>query len=112
MNQFHGDETCVVHVSQLVNGDDIGVIERGWRNGLPFQSASRLPLEKGVQGKCLDGHFTVQAGVSGAINLAHAAGAQLFEGFRIPKRVPGDKVDETESGVCGRPMNLVGAAAG
>ena len=42
-NQFHGDEVRIVHATELIKGDDVGVIECRRRNGLPVQSGSRLP---------------------------------------------------------------------
>ncbi len=81
-NQFHGDEVRVVHATELVNGDDVRVIERGRGTGFQLKAGQGFRLRMAiVQRDCLDGHFTAQARVPGAINLAHAAGAELFEDF-------------------------------
>src|ERR1019366_7398093 len=80
-NQFHGDEVRVVNATELVNGDDVRVIERGRGTGFQLKAGQGFGLRIMVQRNRFDGDFTAQARVPGAINLAHAAGAKLLEDF-------------------------------
>ena len=79
-NQFHGDEVLVFHATELVNGNDVGVVERGRRTGFQLKAGQGFALRMViVQGNRFDGDFTAQARVARAINLAHAAGAKLLK---------------------------------
>jgi hypothetical protein len=85
IHQFHGNVTCAVHMPQLINRDDVGMIERAGGTGFPFKACQGFRLSKAFHGKRLNGDFTVEAGVSGAVHLAHAPGAQLLKDLVIPK---------------------------
>ena len=80
-NQFHGDEVRVVHATKLINGDNVGVIERGRGTGFHLKAGQGFGLRMMMQRNRLNGDFTAQARVPGAINLAHAAGAKLLKDF-------------------------------
>ena len=56
--------------SYVVNRADVRMIERGDRAGFAFQPVHVFRVEK------LNGDFTAEPRVEGAINFAHAAGAQ------------------------------------
>ena len=43
-NQFHGDEVLVFHATELVNGDDVGVVERGRRTGFQLKAGQGFRL--------------------------------------------------------------------
>ena len=85
IHQFHGDVTRSAHVSELVNRNDIGMAERAGRTGLLLESRQSFGLRTALQGKSLDGDFAFQAGISGAVHLAHATGPQPLENFVTPE---------------------------
>ena len=50
-NQFHGDEVRVVHATELVNGDDVGVIERGRGTGFRLKAGQGFGLRMMLSAK-------------------------------------------------------------
>ena len=80
-NQFHGDVVRAIHVPEFINGDDVGVIERARGTGFLLKARQGFRLRMAVQRNRLDGDLTAEASVFGAINFAHAAGAELLKNF-------------------------------
>ena len=78
---LHGDvlHRLAIHFLgvDVVDGDDVGVVERG--RGLGFLHEALLPVGAGkrVRGQHLEGGRTVQARIYRFINNAHSAGAYL-----------------------------------
>jgi hypothetical protein len=66
-------------LATLVDGDDIGMVERGGGPGLAFKAAQALAIFGESSWKNLDGNISAQAGVARPIYLAHAAGAEEFD---------------------------------
>ena len=74
--QFHHHELGFALRDDVVNGDDVGVVQRGC--SLRFlQEPPPLFARPGVlRGEHLDGYPPVQPHIQGPIDFAHAAGAQ------------------------------------
>ena len=57
------------------------MIERGRGTGFRLKAGEGFGLRMMAQRNRLDGDFTAEARVAGAIHLAHAAGAELLKDF-------------------------------
>ena len=79
VEELHGDEGLAVGLTDIVNGADIGVIERGGGLGLALKPGQSLRVFGDFIGQELQRHKTPQAGILGFVHHAHAAAAQLFE---------------------------------
>ena len=65
-----------VGVAEVVDGEDVGVGERGHRLGLALEPRqSQLVLHQ-MLGQHLDGNRAIEGEVGGEVDLAHAAGAE------------------------------------
>ena len=75
----------------LVDGDDVRVIEGG--GGLRFldEPAAAVSIRQAIGGQHLDGHLATQPRVAGAIDLAHAAGAERRDDFVRAEPGAGEK---------------------
>ncbi len=79
IDQLHHDEGLSILFANLVDGDDIGVIQR--RGGLGLLDKAREPLliaESRFRQE-LDGHQTVETAVPGFIHPSHSALADLLQ---------------------------------
>jgi len=81
LEQLHHSDGHVVHDGQLVDGNDAGVGERRDRAGFGFEPPAHLRVGRDVRGHDFDGHLACQAGIPGAVDLAHAAGADRLDDF-------------------------------
>jgi hypothetical protein len=70
-------------MTQLINRDNVGMIERAGGTGFLFKTRQRPRLSNAFHRKRLNRDFTVQANVFCAIHLAHAPGAELLKDFVI-----------------------------
>jgi hypothetical protein len=85
---FHRDERFAVFLAEVVNGADVGMIER--RSGLRFtlETAQRLRIAGDFVGKEFQRHEAVQARVLGFVNHTHAAAAEFFENAVMRNGLP------------------------
>ena len=78
---FHHQEVGAVLRADIVEGADVRMLQRGNGPGFPLHPL----LQFGVRGKMrrqnLDGDGAVEAGVLGAVNLAHAPSAEERDEF-------------------------------
>ena len=63
----------------VIDGADIGVIEGGGGLGLALEALQGLMVLGHIIGQELERYETVELGVLGLVDHAHAAAAQLFE---------------------------------
>ena len=63
-------------LSGVVDGDDVGVRERGDRLRLRLEAGQRVGVLEEVLGQHLDRHVALEPGVAGAVDLPHPAGAE------------------------------------
>ena len=78
IQEFHDEEGAAVLLADVINGADVGVIQRGSGPRLALETAKRLRVVSNFIGQKLQGHEPVQAGVLGFINHAHSAPAELL----------------------------------
>ena len=63
----------------LVNRDDVRMIERGGRLRFLHESAATALVGDAISGQHLDGNLAAEPGIAGAVDLAHAPGANKAE---------------------------------
>ena len=79
VEEFHHDEGAAILLADVVNGADVGMIERRRGLGFALKTAQGLGIAGDFIGKELEGDKTVEAGVLRLVNHAHAAAPQLFD---------------------------------
>jgi hypothetical protein len=67
---------CTVLGPHVVEGEDVRVVERGHGPGLLLEAAQAVGVGDTLRGDDLDRHFAAEARVAGAVDLAHASGAE------------------------------------
>src|SRR5262249_53825469 len=91
-DQFGDDVRLPVGLSDVVDGDDIGVVERAERARLLLEPLAADHVAGNVSGQDLDGDGAVEAAVLRAPDLSHAALAELLENVIIAESAAGHGV--------------------
>ena len=73
---LHGDKRLAVLLANVVNGADVGMVQRRSRLRLALKPAERLRILGHFIGQKLQCHEAVQPGVFGFINHTHPAAAE------------------------------------
>ena len=94
VEKFHGDEGFAIVFADVVNGADVGMIERGRGFGFATEAFEGLGIVGDVVGKEFQGNEAVEARVFGFINYAHSAATEFFE-----NAVVGDGPTEKRGGL-------------
>ena len=89
LHVLHHDEVEAVGLGDVVDGDDVGVVERRGRLGLLHETPLALRVGHLVGGEDLDGDEAVEVGVAGLVDDAHAAFAELLEDVEV-QHTPAD----------------------
>ena len=76
---LHGDEGLAVLFADVVDGADVGMVQRGSGLGFAAKALQRLAVLGDVFGEELQGDEAIEPGVFGFVDDAHAATAQLFD---------------------------------
>ena len=118
-HQLHGQEAPAVHVTDLVDGDDIRVVERRSGARLLLETTNRFSVAGERGPKQLQGNLAVKPRVVRLVHLAHPAPADerddvigadaarqqarvLFVGYRLGLHAHRRREDEIPGGfVCG-----------
>ena len=79
LEKLHGDEGVAFVLADVVNGADVGMVQRGGGLGFALETAQRLRVSGDVVGKKFQRDEAVQARVFGLVDNAHAAAAELFD---------------------------------
>ena len=79
VQKLHGDEGLAVLLADVVNGADVGMIQRGRGLRFALKAGQRLRIAGNVFGQELQGDEAVQPRVLGLVNHAHPAAAQLLD---------------------------------
>jgi hypothetical protein len=74
---LHHQEIHAVLLADLVDAGDVGVREGGEHLGLPSEARQPLRIVGERRRQYLDRHLAPEAGVLGAVDLAHAALTEL-----------------------------------
>ena len=78
IHQLHDNKGPPVLLADFVDGDDVGMVQRGSGFGLLDETGPAVGIGVACFWQNLDGDETVQALVAGLVDLAHAALADLF----------------------------------
>ena len=78
LQQFHGDEGSPVGFVNLIDGADVGVVQRGRGLGLPLKTAEGLSVFGELVGKELQGDVAAELQVFRLVHNTHPAAAQLL----------------------------------
>ena len=79
-------------VADVVQRADVGVVELGDGAGLALEAGAELRAGRQVGGQHLDRHVAAQAGVVGAVDLAHPARADRGDDLvRAEPRAGGER---------------------
>jgi hypothetical protein len=76
---LHGDEDGAVGFTRIVNRDDVGVVQGRGGFGFLYEAQPVLGVGVSVGRQDLDGDQTIQVRVTGFVDFAHAALAQLLD---------------------------------
>ena len=76
---LHGDKRLAVLLANVVNGADVGMVQRRSRLRLALKAAERLGIPGHFIGQKLERDKAVQARVFGFVNHTHPAAAQLVD---------------------------------
>ena len=84
IDPFHGDEVDAIRRTNVVDGNDIGMVERRGGSGLLGEALFPFEVDHRLAGQDLDGDRTPQTRVERPVNRAHASLAQLFDYAIVP----------------------------
>ena len=76
---LHGDEGVAVLLADVMNGADVGMIQRGGGPSLPLEPAQRLPVASQFVRQELQRDEATEPGVLRLVHDAHAAAAELLD---------------------------------
>ena len=79
LQQLHGDERAAFEFSNIVNGADVGMIERGCSARLAAEPFDRLRIVGNVVRKEFQRDAPAEARVLGLVDHAHSPAAQFFQ---------------------------------
>jgi hypothetical protein len=101
LDEVHGEERLAIVLANVVNGDDVGMLQRRGGAGLgpkPLEEVGATELAKREQ---LERDHAVELELPGPVNGAHASAANFFEHFVIPKP-PGLGSEDRRFRLCGQ----------
>src|ERR1700679_2627167 len=79
VQKLHGDESFAVLFADIVDGANVGMIQRGGCLRFTLESAQGLLVAGNFVGKKFQRDEAPQAGVFGFVNDAHASAAETFD---------------------------------
>jgi hypothetical protein len=74
---FHDNEGAAILLAEVIDGADVGVIERGCGAGFAAKAFEYLTVQGQVLGKKLERNKAAKARVLRAVNHAHSTAAKL-----------------------------------
>src|ERR1700678_237478 len=78
IQKLHGDERLAILLANIVDRADVRVVQGGRSLGLALKAGKRLRISGNFLRQKFEGDETMQPGVFGSVNHAHAATAELF----------------------------------
>ncbi len=103
---FHGDERLAVFLANVVNGADVGMVQRGRGLRLPLETAERLGVLSDVVREEFKRNKTVQPGVFGFVNHTHPAAAQLRDNLVVRDGLPDHELEQAMLGAVRWQVNV------
>ncbi|GAC1678632.1 MAG: hypothetical protein PVS2B2_15860 [Candidatus Acidiferrum sp.] len=78
VKEFHGDKCVAFVVADIVKSANVGVVQSGSGLGFPLEASQSLSVPGEIIGKEFQRNESVETGVFGLIDDAHAAAAKLL----------------------------------
>ena len=107
VEKFHGDEGAAVIFTDVVDGADIRVIERGGGAGFTLEPIERLGIVSEIVGKKFESDEAAEASVFSFVDDAHSAAAEFFD-----DAVMRDGLADQGRGLVGHWRRFYGVTAG
>ena len=79
IQKFHGDERLAVLLANVVDGANVGMVQRRSRLRFTPKAFQRLSVVGHIFGQKLEGYEAVQPGILGLIHHTHATAAELVD---------------------------------
>src|SRR5271170_5015863 len=79
VQQFANNVRRSVVETDIIDGDDVGMIESGCGAGFQFEAAETIGIAAGTGTNEFQGNIAAQPLVTGPIDFAHRSGADFFE---------------------------------
>jgi hypothetical protein len=79
VEELHDEEGAVVFFADVVNGADVGMIQRGRGLGFAAEPFQRLAVLRKIFGEELQGNEATEARVLSFIDHTHAAATELLD---------------------------------
>ena len=79
VEKLHDDEGLIAVLADLVNGADVGVIQRRRRTGFATETLQGLRVHGHIIRQKLQSHEAAEFGVFGLVDHTHAAPAELLD---------------------------------
>src|ERR1700730_6015481 len=88
VHELHGDEVLAVLLTDVVDGANVGMIERGSSLGLAAEAFQRGRGLRGFPRKKFESDKAAKPRVFGLVNDAHTATTELFEDAVVGDDLP------------------------
>ena len=95
VEKFHGDEGLAVLFADVVNGADVGMVERGGRLRFALETGEGLGIAGDILRQKFQRDETLEARVFGLVDDTHASAAEFFD-----DAVMRDGLADWRRGVC------------
>jgi hypothetical protein len=91
IEKFNGDESFAGVFADIVDGTDVGMVERGGGAGFALEALQRLEVVGDFFRKKFEGDKAAQAGVFSLIDHAHATAAEFFDDAIVRNDLAGQR---------------------
>ena len=95
-DKLHREEAPILDITDLIDGDDVRVVERGGGARFLFEAAKRVGVARQLRTEQLHGDLSLEAAILREVHLAHAAAADEREDL------VGSRPSAQRAGIAGR----------
>jgi hypothetical protein len=100
LQELGHDVRLAVVGAHVMDGEDVGVVQRGDSTGLDLEAPQPIGVSGDVLVEDLDGDVAPQPGIASAVDLPHAARTEALHELVGPRREPGETVTGAPPGLC------------
>ena len=86
--ELHDHEGPAIFLADVVNGADVGMVQRGCCLCFSAETAERLRIASYIFGQKLEGYEAVQAGVLGLVDHPHTSATEFFDDAVVRDSLP------------------------
>src|ERR1700687_3794556 len=79
VQELHGDECLTILFADVMNGANIGVIQRGCGLGFTWKAGESLCISVNILRQKLESDHTMETGVLGPVHHTHPTSTELFK---------------------------------